>query len=327
MRWRDTARICGVALAAVAVSVPALSRPASAQGIERTLAGIRLGTRAQNVLAKYGNPDEVIVGDVGVRLPAQTGGGAGGAAGARGGGFGAPGGGFGGGLPAMGGPGGAPGGFGGVGGPTDDVVGAPGGAPPPGAFGPPPGVGGGPGGGMPGAPGGMGMMRGGGGSPGGYGGYAGPGGPGGSGFAGGFGGGPPGGFGGPGGGFGAGDGVGGGGAVGTFGQTTSTLARQQEVTWIYNRRVSNNIVSYEFLIGPSGNVIQIRALGYSGGSARTQRGVRLGSAYKDVVRLYGYPEEHAKVGPVLVASYRRRAHASFQFLNEKVFSITIATVE
>jgi hypothetical protein len=128
-----------------------------------------------------------------------------------------------------------------------------------------------------------------------------------------------------------------GGGVGQFGQTVSTLARQQEVTWIYNRKIKNNLVSYEFLIGPGGNVSQIRVSGYTGGDSRTKRGVSLGSTYKQVVALYGYPEEHYQVGRILVASYRNRNHVQFQFLNNrsldpmspgnKVVAITIATVE
>jgi hypothetical protein len=110
------------------------------------------------------------------------------------------------------------------------------------------------------------------------------------------------------------------------------------VTWIYNRKINNNLVSYEFLIGPSGQVVQIRVSGYYGGNSRTRRGVALGSTYKDVVQKYGYPEEHYQVGRILVASYRGRAHAQFQFLMDrpqsnpmatgnKVVAITIATVE
>jgi hypothetical protein len=128
------------------------------------------------------------------------------------------------------------------------------------------------------------------------------------------------------------------GGVGQFGQTVSTLAPQQEVTWIYDRKVDNNLVSYEFLIGPDGHVIQIRVSGYKGGNARTQRGAVLGSSYKDVIRKYGYPEEHYQVGRVLVASYRNKAHVQFQFMNDrntanpltagnKVVAMTIATVE
>ena len=74
--------------------------------------------------------------------------------------------------------------------------------------------------------------------------------------------------------------MGGGPGVGPFGQSTSTTARQQEVTWIYNRKFKDvkgntNVVSYEFLIGPGGRVSQIRVPGYYSKGTRTQRGVVL----------------------------------------------------
>ena len=290
----------------LAAALFASAGQAHAQDIERVLAGIRLNSKSSTVLAKYSNPNQVVIGDAGVGGFAPGGGAAG--QGDPGGG-GDPRGGDprGGGLPSLSGGGGRSGpptrgGFGGGGGPV---------AGPPGGF------------------------RGGGGPqsgpPGGFGG-------------GGFGGtadGDGGGFGGPPGGFGGGDPRGGGnagGGVGGFGNTVSTLAQQQEVTWVYNRKVKNDLVSYNFLIGPNGNVIQIRVAGYSDSATKTKRGIGLGSTYKDVVKAYGYPEEHARYGRVLVASYRSRAHVSFQFLNQtpqsnpfasgnKVIAITIATVE
>ena len=110
------------------------------------------------------------------------------------------------------------------------------------------------------------------------------------------------------------------------------------MTWIYYRKFNNNQVAYEFLIGPNGNVSQIRVSGYSGGDIYTKRGVGLGSTYRTVLKAYGYPEDHQQVGRILVTSYRNKAHLSLQFLNErsatnpldsgnKVIAITIATVE
>ena len=295
MASRIMARWCGITLAALSISTVVTVRPASAQEIERLLAGIRLGSRGTTVLAKYGNPNDVVIGDIGIRqapLSANP--------------------------PAQGGQEGAPGG-------------AMGGAPSPA-----------------GAMSTMGQapkhsMMGGGALP------SFPGAPGG-----GFGDGESKSFGDPrgssGGGFGggasfpgmsggmSGEGGAGGGGVGAFGQTVSPLANEQEVTWVYNRKVGNNVVSYEFLIGPSGDVSQIRVSGYTGGNSNTKRGIHLGSTYKDVVRIYGYPEEHQQVGNVLIASYKQHAHVSFQFLNQsgqtnvfspgnKVIAITIATVE
>ena len=310
MTWRDKARVYGVTLAA-ATTIGAMGSPASAQGIERVLAGIRLNTSSKNILAKYGNPTQVVVGEVGYRLPGRAGGTAGTAA--TGGGF-PGGGGFGGGggFPGAPGGGGFPGGGGGF---PGGGGGFPGGGPPGG--GGYPGIGGGgyPGGG--GFPGGGGLPPLGGGRGARMGGDDGPA------AAPGFGGGYPGGGGGGGfGGFGGSPGAAGS-SVGAFGATSSTVARQQEVTWIYDRP---NGVSYEFLIGANGTVSQIRATGYKGGNIRTARGIVLGSSYSQVVSRYGFPEEHQQVGQILVASFRR-AHASFQFLNNKVIAVTIATVE
>jgi Protein interacting with poly(A)-binding protein len=346
MNWSgSTARRCGAAVALAATATLMLPLAANAQTrYERSLAGIRLNSQSTSVLRLYGNPNEVVIGNTGVRLPPQ--GGQGGQ-GQQGTGFpGAPGA-----FPGSGFPGtpGAPGAF-----PGSGFPGASGPARGPSASGlsaggaasvGPRGPAGPQGRGFPGAPGGFagaaGLPQG----PGGF-----PGGPGG--FPGGFPGAPPGagefgdgtgfpgsgfpGSGFPGSGFPGAGGVGGG--IGAFGQTTSTLARQQEVTWIYNRKSGNDIVSYEFLIGPSGQVIQIRALGYTG-PVRTSRGIKLGSDYRDVVRAYGYPESHFMSNGILVADYKNKAHAQFQFQNRagqqgdplkggyKIIAITIASFE
>lgn len=284
------------------VALPSQTAQAQADQYERVLASIRLNSKATSILKAYGNPNDVVVGDVGIRE--APGGGQGGAqAGAGGGGLGAPGGGRGGLTPgggpgAIGGgrggltPGGAPGGFGGA--PSGF------GGPPPGFGGPPSGFGGGreDGGGFPGA--------GGGGFPGGGGGFP---------------------------------GAGGGSGTGQFGQTVSNLTPQQETTWIYNRKAGKDVVSYEFLVGQGGAVTQIRTIGYAGGNVRTKKGVQLGTTYKDVVLRYGVPEEQFRVGRSLIASYKNRNHVLFQFLNQrgqqenpysagnKVIAITIASVE
>jgi hypothetical protein len=291
MAWRDTARWCGVTLAVA--SVATLARPASAQGLEQVLAGIRLNSKSSTVLAKFGNPNEVVIGDQGIR---------GGGPGSTGQGNGIPGDGAtqpGGGPPGL--P--APGGFGGPPGYPPSAGGFGGGGAAQGGLGRGPNASPQTPQGYPGSP------QGGFGAPPDAEGFGGPGGPGGQGTT-----------------------------FGPFGPTTSALARQQEVTWVYNRKVNNNLVTYEFLIGPNGQVIQIRATGYKGGTARTKRGIALGTTYKTVVKAYGYPEEHILVGRTLVTSYKNKAHVQFQFLNDrgqanpmddgnKVISITIATVE
>ncbi|MES2463392.1 MAG: hypothetical protein V4671_22695 [Armatimonadota bacterium] len=298
----SAAATAGTALFALATLGTATQ--AAAPAYEKSLAGIRLSTTSKSVLARYGNPNEIVIGDVGIRQGPNNGQGQPGSD--PNGGPGGPGSSS---LPPLGNPGGfgSPGGFSPDGGPPGDV----GGGKSPGFPGSP--------GGFPGAPGGFGAP------------------------GGGFPGGDESGRGGFPGGGGLGSGAGGP-AVGAFGQTQSTFARQQEVTWIYNRKFTDKkgaqqLVSYEFLIGPSGIVSQIRVTGYTGGNTKTSKGIGLGSTYRDVVRVYGYPEEHAVYGTTLVASYRNRAHISFQFLNDrviknnvinpgnKVIGITIATVE
>ena len=268
---------------------------AQADQYERRLAGIRLNSKASAVLKFYGNPNQVVIGDIGPReSPASAGGGQAGA-----GGIGTPGGAPG--FPGAGGRGGLSpaGGRGGFGGPPAGF-----GGPPPGFGGPPQGFGGG----APAGVGGGGDDEGRGGAPGGFGG---------SGFG----------------------GAGAGGGVGAFGRTTSTLTPQQETTWVYNRRAGKDVISYEFLIGQGGAVTQIRTIGYAGGNIKTNKGVQLGTTYKEVVLRYGVPEQQFRLGRTLIASYKNKYHAQFQFLNQrsqqenpfsegnKVISITIASVE
>ena len=304
MTWRNILGMTGASI----VAAFAVTASASAQSIERSLAGIRLNTSFKTVLIKYGNPDEVVVGNVSVRTPPAGGrvggggglpGGAGGYPGAGGGGRGGADEEGGGGLPALG--GGAPATGGGRGGKLGGFGGGDSGGAPAG-------------GGYPGA-GGFGPGGGGGGYPGAGGGFPGGGG-----------------------------GIPGGGVSAGAGRTISTLAQQQEVTWIYNRSVKNKkgeveIVSYEFLIGPNGNVSQIRVSGYTGGNSRTQRGIALGSTYQQMTNIYGFPKNHTNYGPnLLIASYKDKNHVEFQLLADrnpntnairgyKVIGITIATIE
>ncbi|MGC4045107.1 MAG: hypothetical protein QM758_15050 [Armatimonas sp.] len=338
MNWRRTGRVWSAALTIGATALVASSASAQRDGYERVLAGIRLNSSAKEVLRKFGNPNQIVIGDVGMRNPpAQGGGAAGGMGGAMGGpmggGLSGSGGGMMGGMQGRGGAmmgmgGGAPMGMGGSGPMGSSGGGMMGMGGMQGRGGAAMGMGGGAG-----LAGGPGMMGGGGGKDDGD--MSMPGSAGGGGMMG-----APGGMGGFGG---QGGMMGGGPSTGPFGQNSSTTARQQEVTWIYNRKFKDvkgntNVVSYEFLIGPGGRISQIRVLGYYSKGTRTQRGVVLGSTYKDLVRLYGYPEEHTVAGGVLIASYKNRAHANFQLIqskpgadpslqNYKIIAITIASVE
>jgi hypothetical protein len=141
-----------------------------------------------------------------------------------------------------------------------------------------------------------------------------------------------------------------GGSVGAFGRTQSSVARQQEVTWVYNRTTKDakgqtTAISYEFLINPGGSISQIRCLGYHSPikpstqtpSITTQKGIRLGSSYVEILRAYGQPDSYEKSGNILVLSYPKK-HVQFQLINQKeqaepskaayrVIAMTIATVE
>jgi hypothetical protein len=141
------------------------------------------------------------------------------------------------------------------------------------------------------------------------------------------------------GGFGGAPGMGGGGGMSGFGNTMSTLVTAQEVTWVYNRVMKNDKISYEFLLSPQGAVSQIRVVGYTGGYARTARGVVLGSSLADVIRRYGHPKRQSIQGQgILVLDYTKENHLQLQLQSQKVpndpvkriyrvIAITIANIE
>lgn len=248
MNWQTSAKMVALTSVMTAMSFNAPSVTAQSKDLERTLAGVRLNASSRTVLSKFGNPNEIYIGDIGVRIPgsdAQQGGGMGMGMGDEGGMMGGAG--------MMGGMGGM------MGGDT-------------------------------------------------------------------------------------------GGAVGAFGRTQSSVARQQEVTWVYNRTTKDakgqtTAISYEFLINPGGSISQIRCLGYHSPikpstqtpSITTQKGIRLGSSYVEILRAYGQPDSYEKSGNILVLSYPKK-HVQFQLINQKeqaeptkaayrVIAMTIATVE
>ena len=372
MNWQTSAKMVALTSVMTAMSFNAPSVTAQSKDLERTLAGVRLNASSRTVLSKFGNPNEIYIGDIGVRIPgtdAQQGGGMGmgmgddggmmGGAGMMGGMMGSSGpsmGGMGGGSGPRGGAAGmmgssgpSMGGMGGGSGPRGGAAGMMGSS---GMMG---GMAGMRGGGAGAASGRMGGMAGGGGgskmgSMGGGGGSKMGGGDGEMGAMGGMGGGMMGGMGGMMGGMGGMMGGDTGGAVGAFGRTQSSVARQQEVTWVYNRTTKDakgqtTAISYEFLINPGGSISQIRCLGYHSPikpstqtpSITTQKGIRLGSSYVEILRAYGQPDSYEKSGNILVLSYPKK-HVQFQLINQKeqaepskaayrVIAMTIATVE
>lgn len=96
-----------------------------------------------------------------------------------------------------------------------------------------------------------------------------------------------------------------------------------ESTWIYDRPGGSDL---EFTFSSDGRVVQIRATGYQG-PVRTAKGVGLGAKYGAVMGKYGYPETQEQTGGVLTARYTERAHAAFQFYNQRVVAIIVAAVE
>ena len=370
MNWQTSAKLVALTSVMTAMSFSAPSVTAQSKDLERTLAGVRLNASSRTVLSKFGNPNEIYIGDIGVRIPgtgAQQGGGMGMGMGDEGGmmgGAGMMGGMMGSSGPSMGGMGGGSGPRGGAAGmmsSSGPSMGGMGGAGlrggaagMMGSSGMMGGMAGMRGGGAGAASGRMGGMAGGGGgskmgSMGGGGGSKMGGDDGEMGAMGGMGGGMAGMMGGMAGMMG---GIGGdtGGAVGAFGRTQSSVARQQEVTWVYNRTTKDakgqtTAISYEFLINPGGAISQIRCLGYHSPikpstltpSITTQKGIRLGSSYVEILRAYGQPDSYEKSGNILVLSYPKK-HVQFQLINQKeqaeptkaayrVIAMTIATVE
>ena len=315
MNWQKAFGLGGVALIVAGI------HPAQAQkdGIERSLAGIRINSSAKSILNSFGNPNDIQIGDVAIRPPSPSGGGQ------QGGNAGMGMAGMDGGMPGMS---GSPGMQGSMGGPGKG--GMMGGGPSMGGMSGGPSMGGMSGGpsmgGMSGGPSMGGMQGRGGGGPsmggmsqGSMGGMQGRGGGGlkaggdldgmmaGAGSGGGFGGGMN----------------GGGGGIGPFGQTTSSSTIQQEVTWSYSRKAldakkQKQAIGYDFLISPEGKVSQIRITGYVPRTSgdRSSKGITLGSTYKDLVKTYGAPKSVMKSGELLVCSYPKQ-HIEFQLMNMK----------
>lgn len=104
------------------------------------------------------------------------------------------------------------------------------------------------------------------------------------------------------------------------------------ILWIYNRPGN---VRLEFLINEDGRVAQISAAapaGKSYPSAKTSKGVRLGSSMQQVMGAYGNPERYRMIpgGRFLELYYTKANHAAFTFdttKQMKVVRITIALAD
>jgi hypothetical protein len=286
-----------IGLAAVGLLALAAT-PSVAQKAENKLLGIKTWNRWSDVLKKHGQPTRIEVGAV----TSTSGGEAGAGGGMMGGGMmGGPmsGGMAPGGIGAMS-PGGAPGGspYGGgmMGGGMMSGRGRGGGMGLPGMGGMGP-YGGGMGGRT---AGGEGDLGGGAMAPGGAGG---PMGPGGMGFAGGGGG--------------------------------STETSEGEITWVYERGSERNRITDYFLFNKDGRVIQIQSFGYTGGSAVTERGVRLGDNVGKIYAKYGWTGQMSKdpQNNTMTLDYSKDYHCAFQLADLKngkgyrVVGITVAITE
>lgn len=93
------------------------------------------------------------------------------------------------------------------------------------------------------------------------------------------------------------------------------------VTLIYDRQ---NGGSLEFTVSPDKRVVQIRETGYTGPYA-TSRGIKLGMPYSAVVKKYGYPENTLIQGAIIDTDYKDTLHCGFQFLDQKLVAIIVAS--
>lgn len=107
--------------------------------------------------------------------------------------------------------------------------------------------------------------------------------------------------------------------------TPGGMMYEQETTLIYERPGG---VIYEFLVNKDGYVVQAKAIGYEdkSGLARTSRGIKLGDTYQKVVAVYGWPKEHQNMGTTLYVRYPDH-HVAFQLYDNKVVSIIVAAME
>lgn len=112
-----------------------------------------------------------------------------------------------------------------------------------------------------------------------------------------------------------------GGASGFPGSAAPAAPVKPPVTLIYNRP---NGGSLEFTISPDKRVVQIRETGYSG-SYGTARGIKLGTSYSAVVARYGYQENTEISGSIINIDYKNTLHCGFQFLDQRLVGIIVAS--
>lgn len=94
----------------------------------------------------------------------------------------------------------------------------------------------------------------------------------------------------------------------------------QYVVWIY--QYPKKGITNVFVLDEEGRIVQIGQAG-SQPSAKTARGLGIGSTYSDVVRAYGFPERHDRVNTqgflqvgLLQTSFEESHGVQFIFLNQ-----------
>ena len=112
-----------------------------------------------------------------------------------------------------------------------------------------------------------------------------------------------------------------GGASGFPGSAAAAAPVKPPVTLIYNRANGGTL---EFTVSPDKRVVQIRETGYSGSYA-TSRGIKLGTSYSAVVARYGYPEDTQLAGSIVNIDYKDTLHCGFQFLDQRLVGIIVAS--
>lgn len=103
--------------------------------------------------------------------------------------------------------------------------------------------------------------------------------------------------------------------------TDGGVAVSRQAMYIYLRKG----VKYTFIINDKGQVVQIGAIAERDPGTRTRKGITLGSKYQDVIRTYGWPENHEFQGnSIMLIKYLKNQHVAFQTFNQKVVGITVA---
>jgi hypothetical protein len=116
--------------------------------------------------------------------------------------------------------------------------------------------------------------------------------------------------------------AGGGGAGGAGGDQIEDMTTSF-TRWEYVR----GAVNFAFLIDDQNKVIQIDTFGLTG-PGRTSTGIRLGSTFADVMRVYRNPDEYVFKNGVMQVKFLANSHVAFQFRQingvQRVVFMTVA---